>query len=99
MYSLLSQQQLTPQSHEYREEDSGGVVKEMAGSRRSAGRVQPPVATGTVAKWTHGDVAPWVTDLHAGMERDDSQLQHQLTVPHFNTIEQEQSSLIPLLTS
>lgn len=59
---------LTPQSHEYGEENSGRVVKQMAGPSSSTGRAEFPVAAHSVTQRAHGDVVPWVADLHAGTQ-------------------------------
>lgn len=55
---------LTPEGHEDGEEDGGWVVKQMAGSSCTTCCHQLPVAAGTVAQRTHGDVVPVITDLH-----------------------------------
>lgn len=59
---------LTPKGHEDREEDGGGVVEEVAGARRGAGRAHLPVAAGLVTQRAHGDVMSLVTHLHAGRQ-------------------------------
>lgn len=56
---------LTPQSHEDGEEDSGCVVKQMAGSGCATCCDQLPVAAGLVAQWTHGNIVPGITNFHA----------------------------------
>lgn len=55
---------LTPEGHEDGEEDGSWVVEQVAGSGRTTRRPQLPVAAGTVAEWTHGDVVPGITNLH-----------------------------------
>lgn len=57
---------LTPEGHEDGEEDSGGVVEEVAGAGRGARRAHLPVAAGLVTQRAHGDVVSLVTHLHAG---------------------------------
>ena len=59
---------LTPEGHEDGEEDSGGVVEEVAGAGRGARRAHLPVAAGLVTQRAHGDVVSLVTHLHAGTE-------------------------------
>lgn len=57
---------LTPEGHEDGEENGGWVVKQMAGSSCTTCCHQLPVAAGTVAQRTHGDVVPVITNLHTG---------------------------------
>lgn len=59
---------LTPQSHEYGEENGGRVVEQVAGPSRSTGRAELPVAAHSVAQGAHGDVVSWVADLHAAKQ-------------------------------
>lgn len=58
---------LTPQRHEDGEEDGGGVVEQVTGTRRPTGGAQLPVTTHSVTQRTHGDVGLRMADLHAGM--------------------------------
>jgi hypothetical protein len=60
---------LTPEGHEDGEEDSGRVVKEMAGPGRAACGLQLPVAASAVTQWAHGDVVSRITNLHAACGR------------------------------
>ncbi len=57
---------LTPEGHEDGEEDSGWVVKQVAGPSCTTCCHQFPVAAGSVTKGTHGDVVPGITNLHTG---------------------------------
>lgn len=59
---------LTPQSHEYGKENSGRVVKQVAGPSSSTGRAKLPVTAHSVTQRAHGDVVSWMADLHAGKE-------------------------------
>lgn len=63
-------QPLTPEGHEDGEEDSGRVVKKMAGPGRAACGLQLPVAASTVTQWAHGDVVSRITNLHAAWEKN-----------------------------
>lgn len=56
---------LTPESHENGEKDCGWVVKQVAGSSCATRCHKLPVAAGSIAQRTHGDVVPGITNLHA----------------------------------
>lgn len=65
---------LTPQSHKYREENSGRVVEQVTSPGCSTGSAELPVAADSITQRTHGDVVLWMADLHAGENTRHTQL-------------------------
>lgn len=54
----------TPERHKDGEEDGGHVVEQVAGPGSAASLDKLPVAACAIAQRTHGDVVPFITDLH-----------------------------------
>lgn len=76
---------LTPQRHEYGEENRGWVIKQVTGTSSSTCCTEFPVATHSVTQGTHGDVVLWITDLHAGIQTQKNTfllLRRSISKPH-----------------
>lgn len=54
---------LTPEWHEDGKEDSGWVVKEVAGTGSATGCAQMPIIADTITKRAHGEVLFLITHL------------------------------------